>query len=44
MGTFVAGVTEIPSSFGSDGMAAYVERDEFDVSGVAVRRLPPVLN
>ncbi|MCZ6507368.1 MAG: 6-bladed beta-propeller [Acidobacteria bacterium] len=44
MGTFAAGVTEIPSSFGPDGMAAYIERDEFDVPSVVVRRLPPVLN
>ena len=44
MGTFTAGVTEVPSSFGPDGMAAYIEMDEFDVPSVVVRRLPPVLN
>ena len=44
MGTFAADVTEIPSSFGPEGMAAFVERDEFDVPSVVVRRLPPVLN
>ena len=44
MGTFATGVTEMPSSFGPDGLAAYIEMDEFDVPSVVVRRLPPVLN
>jgi hypothetical protein len=44
VGTFGAGVTEIPSSFGPDGLAAYIELDDFDVPSVIVRRLPPVLN
>ena len=44
MGTFETGVTEIPDSFGPDGLAAYIETDEFDVPTIVVRRLPPVLN
>jgi 6-bladed beta-propeller len=44
VGTFAAGVTEIPSSFGPNGMAAYIEMDEFDVPTVVVRRLPAILN
>jgi hypothetical protein len=43
-GTFATGATEIPSSFGPDGLAAFVELDDFDVPTVVVRRLPPVLN
>jgi hypothetical protein len=43
-GTFAVGATEIPSSFGPDGLAAFVELDDFDVPTVVVRRLPPVLN
>lgn len=43
-GTFAAAATEMPSSFGPDGLAAYVELDDFDVPTVVVRRLPPVLN
>jgi hypothetical protein len=37
-------VTEIPSAFGPDGLAAYVELDELDVPTVVVRRLPAALN
>jgi hypothetical protein len=44
MGTFAAGITDIPSAFGPQGLAAYVELDELDVPSVIVRRLPPVLN
>lgn len=44
MGTFAKGATEIPDAFGPDGLAAYIERDDFDVPTVVVRRLPPVLN
>jgi len=44
MGSFETGITEIPGAFGPDGLAAYIETDEFDVPTVVVRRLPPVLN
>jgi len=40
IGTYVAGTTEMPDAFGPDGLAAFIERDEFDVSSVVVRRLP----
>ncbi len=43
-GTFPAGATAIPSSFGPDGLAAWVELDELDVPTVVVRRLPPALS
>jgi 6-bladed beta-propeller protein len=44
VGTFAVGVTEIPGAFGPNGLAAYVETDDFDVPTVVVRKLPPVLN
>jgi hypothetical protein len=37
-------VTEIPSAFGPDGLAAYVELDELDVPTVVVRRLREPIN
>ena len=40
IGTFAAGATGMPDAFGPDGLAAFIERDEFDVASVAVRRLP----
>ena len=40
IGTFAAGATGLPDAFGPDGLAAFIERDEFDVRSVAVRRLP----
>ena len=40
IGTFAAGVTGMPDAFGPDGLAAFIERDEFDVTSVVVRRLP----
>ena len=40
IGTFAAGVTAMPDAFGPDGLAAFIERDEFDVTSVVVRRLP----
>ncbi len=40
IGTFPAGTTGLPDAFGPDGLAAFIERDEFDVRSVAVRRLP----
>ncbi|HSG08862.1 MAG TPA: 6-bladed beta-propeller [Longimicrobiales bacterium] len=43
VGTFAAGSTELPSAFGPEGMVAFIERDEFDVPTVVVKRLPPAL-
>ena len=40
IGTYAAGTTEMPDAFGPDGLAAFIERDEFDVPSVLVRRLP----
>ena len=44
MGTFAPEATSIPASFGPNGLAAWVEEDDFGVPIVVVRRLPPVLN
>ncbi len=43
LGTFPAGVTEMPAAFGPDGLAAFWETDEFDVPSIVVRRLPEAL-
>jgi len=43
VGTFAVGATELPSAFGPEGMVAFIERDEFDVPTVVVKRLPAVL-
>ncbi len=40
VGTFPAGRLEMPDAFGPDGLAAFVEADEFDVPVITVRRLP----
>ena len=40
VGTFPAGTTEMPNAFGPNGLAAFIELDEFDVATVVVRRLP----
>ena len=40
IGTFAAGTTAMPDAFGPNGLAAFIERDEFDVASVVVRRLP----
>ena len=40
VGTFPAGQFEMPDAFGPDGLAAFVETDEFDVPVITVRRLP----
>ena len=32
--------TDVPDAFARDGRAAYIERDEWDVAQVVVRRLP----
>ena len=39
VGTFVKGATTMPVAFGPDGLAAWVELDDFDVPTVIVRRL-----
>jgi len=41
IGTYPSGATAIPGAFGPDGLAAFVELDEFDVATVVVRRLSP---
>ena len=43
VGTFAVGATALPSAFGPEGMVAFVERDDFDVPSVVVKRLPAVL-
>ena len=40
VGTFATEATALPDAFGPDGMAAFIELDEFDVASVVVRRLP----
>jgi len=40
VGTFRAGATKVPNAFGPAGLAVFIERDEFDVATVVVRRLP----
>ena len=40
VGTFPSGRLEMPDAFGPDGLAAFVETDEFDVPVITVRRLP----
>jgi hypothetical protein len=39
VGTLPAG-TDVPAAFARDGRAAYIERDEWDVPRIVVRRLP----
>ena len=40
VGTYRTGATEMPDAFGPDGLAAFIELDDFDVASVVVRRLP----
>ncbi len=40
VGTFPKDAVEMPDAFGPNGMAAFIERDDFDVARVVVRRLP----
>ena len=40
VGTFDTGATVMPDAFGPNGLAAFIELDEFDVASVVVRRLP----
>ena len=44
VGTYPAEATEIPAAFGPDGLAAFIDTDEFDVETVVVRRLPATVN
>jgi hypothetical protein len=43
VGTFAKGSVELPGAFGPEGLVAFIERDEFDVPTVVVKRLPAVL-
>ena len=40
IGTYRAAATGMPDAFGPDGLAAFIELDEFEVPSVVVRRLP----
>ena len=40
VGTYSGEATAMPDAFGPDGLAAFIELDEFDVASVVVRRLP----
>lgn len=40
VGTFPLGRLEMPDAFGPDGLAVFVDTDEFDVPVITVRRLP----
>ena len=40
VGTYRTGATKMPDAFGPNGLAAFIEVDEFDVASVVVRRLP----
>ena len=40
VGTFPTDATTMPDAFGPNGLAAFIELDEFDVASVVVRRLP----
>ena len=40
IGTFPAGRLAMPDAFGPDGLAAFLETDEFEVPVITVRRLP----
>ena len=44
LGSFRTGATRIPDAFGPEGLAAFIERDGFDVQTVVVKRLPPDVN
>ena len=43
VGTLRQEDAEVPAAFGPDGLAAFIELDEFDVATVVVRRLPAAL-
>lgn len=40
VGTYRTGVIEMPDAFGPNGLAAFIELDEYEVASVVVRRLP----
>ncbi|MCY4574972.1 MAG: 6-bladed beta-propeller [Gemmatimonadetes bacterium] len=40
VGTYSTEATAMPDAFGPDGLAAFIELDEFDVASVVVRRVP----
>ena len=40
LGTFATDMTGLPSAFGPDGLAAFVETNDLDVPTVVVKRLP----
>ena len=40
LGSFTTGSTAMPSAFGPNGLVAFVETDDLDVSCVVVKRLP----
>ncbi|MDE2806047.1 MAG: 6-bladed beta-propeller [Gemmatimonadota bacterium] len=40
VGTYAMDATQVPDAFGPDGLAAFIELDDFDVARVVVRRLP----
>lgn len=40
VGTYATDATQMPDAFGPDGLAAFIELDDFDVARVVVRRLP----
>ena len=40
VGTFPKDATEIPDAFGPNGVAVFIEHDEFEIARVVVRRLP----
>ncbi len=44
LGSFRTGATRIPDAFGPGGLAAFIERDGFDVQTVVVKRLPRAAN
>jgi len=44
VGSYPAGSTAMPDAFGPDGLAAFIETDEFDVETVVVRKLPATVN
>ena len=44
VGSYPTETTQIPRAFGPNGLAAYIEYDEFDVHTVVVKRLPLEVN
>ena len=43
LGTLRTDATKMPDAFGPDGMAAFIELDDFDVASVVMRRLPAAI-